>query len=118
METDIVMNVANGEISREIGDINLAYMLLAQKLVKQDRVAAMFRLGVSRELADMLANMSLAQILKLAASNFLLCSFRLDEHASMSAVVGEGKDTMLQQAHMSILMSARSLQAHKETASA
>src|SRR5688500_3861690 len=107
LETDIVMNVANGEISREIGDINLAYMLLAQKLVKQDRAAAMFRLGVSRELADMLASMSLAQILKLAASNFLLCSFRLDDHPSMSAVVGEGKDTTLQQAHMSILMSAR-----------
>ena len=116
METDNVMSVANGEISREIGDINLAYMLLAQKLVKQDRVAAMFRLGVSSELADMLAGMSLAQIVKLAASNFLLCSFRLDEHASMSAVVGEGKDTMLQQAHMSILMSARSLQSQKETA--
>ena len=90
METDNVMNVANGEISRE--------------LVKQDRVAAMFRLGISAELADMLAAMSLAQILKLAASNFLLCSFRLNEHASMSAVVGEGKDTTLQQAHMSILM--------------
>ena len=113
METDNVMNVAHGEISREIGDINLAYMLLAQKLVRQDRVAAMFRLGVSSELADMLAGMSLAQILKLAASNFLLCSFRFDEHASMSAVVGEDKDTMLQQAHMSILMSARSLQARK-----
>lgn len=115
METDNVMNVANGEISREIGDVNLAYMLLAQKLVKQDRVAAMFRLGISAELADMLAAMSLAQILKLAASNFLLCSFRLNEHASMSAVVGEGKDTTLQQAHMSILMSARTLQMRKDT---
>jgi flagellar transcriptional activator FlhD len=110
VEPDNVKNAASGEISKEIGDLNLAYMLLAQKLVKQDRAAAMFRLGVSRELADMLASMSLAQILKLAASNFLLCSFRLDDHPSMSAVVGEGKDTTLQQAHMSILMSARRLQ--------
>lgn len=62
MEPDNVKNAASGEISKEIGDLNLAYMLLAQKLVKQDRAAAMFRLGVSRELADMLANMSLAQI--------------------------------------------------------
>ena len=110
MEMDKVMNEANGDISKEIGDINLAYMLLAQKLVKHDRAAAMLKLGVSRELADMLAGMSLAQILKLATSNFLLCSFRLDDHPSMSAVVGEEKDSLLQQAHMSILMSARRLQ--------
>ena len=82
---------ANGVISKEIGEINLAYMLLAQKLVKQDRAEAMFRLGVGRELADLLANMSLSQIVKLAASNFLLCSFRLDDRP-MFAVVGEGKE--------------------------
>jgi flagellar transcriptional activator FlhD len=102
-------NVTNGEISKEIGDINLAYMLLAQKLAKQDRAAAMYRLGVGRELADMLANMSLTQIVKLAASNFLLCSFRLEDHP-MFAVFGEGKDTTLQQAHISILMAARQVQ--------
>ncbi|MGJ7491249.1 flagellar transcriptional regulator FlhD [Variovorax sp. ZT4R33] len=96
----------NSEIFREIGDINLAYMLLAQKLVKQDRAAAMFRLGIGEELADLLASMSLAQIVKLAASNLLLCSFRLDDHP-MFAVVGEGKESALQQAHLSILMAAR-----------
>lgn len=99
----------SGAISREIGEINLAYMLLAQKLVKQDRAEAMFRLGVGRELADLLANMSLSQIVKLAASNFLLCSFRLDDRP-MFAVVGEGKEPALQQAHMSILMAARQAQ--------
>ncbi|MFM9924781.1 flagellar transcriptional regulator FlhD [Variovorax sp. H27-G14] len=100
---------AGGMISKEIGEINLAYMLLAQKLVKQDRAEAMFRLGVGRELADLLANMSLSQIVKLAASNFLLCSFRLDDRP-MFAVVGEGKEPALQQAHMSILMAARQIQ--------
>lgn len=116
MEQDIDIGTGNGGISKEIGDINLAYMLLAQKLVKQDRAAAMFRLGVGRELADLLANMSLTQIVKLAASNFLLCSFRLDDHP-MFAVVGEdNKDTTLQQAHMSILMSARSMQMRETSA--
>lgn len=113
MDQDNEKVAANGEISKEIGDINLAYMLLAQKLVKQDRAAAMFRLGVGRELADLLANMSLTQIVKLAASNLLLCSFRLDDHP-MFAVVGDGKDagkdSSLQQAHMSILMAARQMQ--------
>lgn len=108
--------MTNGEIAKEIGDINLAYMLLAQKLVKQDRAAAMFRLGLSRELADMLASMSLTQIVKLAASNFLLCSFRLDDHPTMSAVAQDDKDLSLQQAHMSILMAGRQLEALEESA--
>lgn len=96
----------NSEIFREIGDINLAYMLLAQKLVKQDKAAAMFRLGIGEELADLLASMSLSQIVKLASSNLLLCSLRLDDNP-MFAVVGQGKEGALQQAHMSILMAAR-----------
>ncbi len=111
MELSIQRNLVDGEISKEIKEINLAYLLLAQKLVKQDRAAAMFCLGIGCELADLLANMSLTQIVKLAASNLLLCSFRLDDNP-MFAVIGEGKDTALQQAHMSILMATRQLQTH------
>lgn len=106
MNIDGVEVSVNSEIFREIGDINLAYMLLAQKLVKQDRAAAMFRLGIGDELADLLASMSLAQIVKLASSNLLLCSFRLEDNP-MFAVMGQQKGGALQQAHMAILMAAR-----------
>ena len=108
MELKFDSSSPNGEISKEIGDINLAYMLLAQKLAKQDSAAAMYRLGVSRELAELLANMSIGQIVKLAASNFLICGFRLHDHPAFIAL-GEEKESMLQQAHMSILMSARKI---------
>jgi flagellar transcriptional activator FlhD len=91
---------------KEIGDINLAYMLLAQKLVKQDKAAAMFRLGINQELADLLAGMSLSQIVKLASSNLLLCGFRLGS-APMLTVASNEKASGLQMAHMSILMAAR-----------
>ena len=111
MELGIQRNAADSQISEEIKEINLAYLLLAQKLVKQDRAAAMFRLGIGCELADLLENMSVTQIVKLAAANLLLCSFRLDDNP-MFAAVGQGKDTALQHAHMSILMATRQLQAH------
>lgn len=101
---------AQGETHREIGDINLAYMLLAQKLVKQDKASAMFRLGITQELADLLGSMSLSQIVKLASSNMLLCSFRIAS-APMLAVATEEKASGLQAAHMSILMAARQGQA-------
>ena len=101
------MAINYDEIAREIGDINLAYMLLAQKMVKQDKTGSMIRLGIGRELADMLANMSIAQIIKLANSKFLLFGPRLDDQASICAVGGEEKDSALQRAHMSILMAAQ-----------
>lgn len=106
------------DVSKEISDLNLTYMLLAQKLLRQDRAAAMFRLGISRELADMLVGMSLAQIVRLAATNFVLCGFRLDDVPSMVTMVHDQKDSVLQQAHISIVLAARQSDAHVQAAAA
>jgi len=95
------------DISKEISDLNLNYMLLAQKLLRKDRAAAMLRLGISRELADMLVGMSLAQIVRLAATNFVLCSFRLDGLPAAVAAPAAAKDASLHQAHISIVLAAR-----------
>ena len=95
------------EVSKEIGDLNLSYLLLAQKLLRQDRAAAMFRLGIACELADMLIGMSLSQIVRLAATNFVLCGFRLNDVPSVSSMVQGAGDRALQQAHLSILLAAR-----------
>lgn len=105
------------EVSKEISDLNLNYMLLAQKLLRQDRAAAMFRLGITRELADMLVGMSLSQIVRLAATNFVLCGFRLADVPCMGIMVQDSKDQSLQQAHLSILLAART-EPRAETAAA
>ena len=55
--------------TNEISDLNLTYLLLAQRLVREDVATAMFRLGLSREVADLLGNLSVSQIVKLAASS-------------------------------------------------
>ena len=51
---------------KHIYDINLSYLLLAQKLIAQEKATAMFRLGVSDDMATTLANLSLHQLVKLA----------------------------------------------------
>ena len=107
MELNNETTVTADEIAREISDINLAYILLAQKMVKQDKAASMMRLGIGSKLADMLANMSITQIIKLANSKFLIFSPRLDDDASIHAVGNEDKDSALKRAHMSILMAGR-----------
>jgi flagellar transcriptional activator FlhD len=93
--------------TNEIGELNLAYLLLAQRLVREDAATAMFRLGMSRELADLLGNLSLSQIVKLSASSLLLCRFRFDDQPMLSALAGEGKTLSLQQAHAAILLSGQ-----------
>ncbi len=97
--------------TNEIGDLNLTYLLLAQRLVKEDLASAMFRLGMSRELADLLGNLSLSQIVKLANSSLLLCRFRFDDPPILSALTHDRKSLTLQQAHAAILLSGQQVEA-------
>ena len=60
------------QLLSEIRETNLAYLLLAQRMVKSDKASAMFRLGISQEVADILDQLSPGQIMKMAASNLLL----------------------------------------------
>jgi flagellar transcriptional activator FlhD len=92
--------------SKEIADLNLTYMLLAQKLLREDKASAMLRLGISAEMADLLAGMSLSETMKIATSNFVLCAFRLDELPIVNTVMQGERQPALQQAPISILPAA------------
>ena len=67
------------QLLANIRDANLTYLMLAQTLIRKDRVEALFRLGLSEDAADMLAALSPAQVLKTASTNMLLCRFRVDD---------------------------------------
>ncbi len=95
----------------EIGDLNLTYLLLAQRLVREDAASAMFRMGLSREVADLLGNLSLSQIVKLASSSLFLCRLRFDDQPILSALTQEGKSLPLQQAHAAIVLSGQRIDA-------
>ena len=103
--------MAETATTNEIGDLNLTYLLLAQRLVREDVATAMFRLGLSREVADLLGNLSLSQIVKLAASSLFLCRLRFDEHPILSALTQDGKSLALQQAHAAILLAGQRIDA-------
>ncbi len=91
----------------DIGNLNLSYLLLAQRMVQDDPATAMFRLGISREMADLLGGLSLAQIVKLSSSSLVLCRFRFDDQPLLAALTDEKKSTPLQQAHAAILLSGQ-----------
>ena len=100
----------------EIRDANLTYLMLAQALIRKDRAQALFRLGLSEEVADLVAGLTAAQILKIAASNMLMCRFRFDDEGVWNLLAGQGharggEAGGFSGLHASILMSGRLAQA-------
>lgn len=99
------------QLSAEIRDANLTYLMLAQNLIRKDKAEALFRLGVSDESADLIATLSPTQILKIASSNMLLCRFRVDDDVVWSLLTNHTASKVDNDAttklHASILMAGR-----------
>lgn len=95
------------QLQEGIRELNLTYLMLAQQMIKEDRAAAIFRLGLSQDLVDVVAGLSPAQVVKMAASNMLLFRFRFDETLLLNMVSDYSKDRMMSRAHAAILMSGQ-----------
>ncbi|HDN2512960.1 flagellar transcriptional regulator FlhD [Providencia vermicola] len=99
---------------KHIYDINLSYLLLAQKLISQEKASAMFRLGISDAMATTLADLTLPQLVKLAETNQLICQFRFENSDTIEKLTRDSRVDELQQIHTGILLSTRLLQTHNE----
>jgi len=99
------------QLTAEIREANLTYLMLAQNLIRKDKVEAQFRLGISEESADLLAIMSPSQLSKIASSNMLLCRFRMDDEMVWGLLTNHTTRKVDNDAttrlHASILMSGR-----------
>lgn len=89
----------------DIREVNLSYLMLAQRLLRENHAAGMFRLGVAADVADILLGLSPAQLVKLASSSALICGFRLDDYGLLSSLTQGVLGGVLQQAHSTILLS-------------
>ncbi len=75
----------------EIRDANLSYLILAQRLIRADKAQALYRLGVSEETADIVDALSPSQMMKVSASNMLMCRFRFDDEMVWSLLTDHGR---------------------------
>lgn len=99
------------QLHEEIKETNFSYMLLAQQMIREDKASAIFRLGINEEMADLIAGLTPAQILKMSSSSMLLCSFRFDERLLLNMITDYNKDRMMSKAHTAILMSGQRAEA-------
>ncbi|MBU6490167.1 MAG: flagellar transcriptional regulator FlhD [Burkholderiales bacterium] len=97
----------NSDTLESIREINLSYVMLAQRMLREDKAVGMFRLGLSSELADLLGGLSLAQCVKLASSDQLLCFFRFNDHAMFSALTQTAKNAEVAATHTAILLASQ-----------
>ena len=94
----------------EIRDANLSYLILAQSLIRKDPVQALYRLGLSEESAELINQLSPAQMLKIAQGNMLICRFRFDDRMLWSLLADHGAgndgrdDRSASRLHAAILM--------------
>ncbi len=90
----------------EIRETNLSYLLLAQRMIREDRGEAMFRLGISEQVAEIVGNLSMAQVMKIASSNLLMCSLRFGEDMVWGLLTSHSKDAEIARMHASLLMAS------------
>jgi len=99
------------QILGEIKEINLGYILLAQRMLREDKVSAMYRLGIGKDVAEIIENLTSSQILKMAASNTLLCRFRFDDRLIAELLTSHSRDHAASLSHAAILMAGQSVEA-------
>ncbi|MGG4603230.1 flagellar transcriptional regulator FlhD [Paenalcaligenes sp. Me131] len=103
------MSVTENTLLSDIQEVNLSYLMLAQRLLRENFAAGMYRLGFDADVAETVLRLSPAQLVKLSASNTLLCAFRLNDYELLSTLTQDVLGGVLQQAHSTILLSQRAM---------
>ncbi|SEN18321.1 flagellar transcriptional regulator FlhD [Nitrosomonas marina] len=93
----------------EIREINLGYLLLAQQLIREDKMAAIYRLGINQDVAELIEKLTTSQLLKMASSNNLLCRFRFNDSLIAELLSGNERDSSsaVSHSHAAILMAGQ-----------
>ena len=84
-------------VLHDIRDVNLSYLLLVQRLLREDYSIGLYRSGLNDDAGKRLIGMTMSQIVALANSNSLLCSFRLNDAAMLNGLARDGMNGALQQ---------------------
>ncbi|MFD1215467.1 MULTISPECIES: flagellar transcriptional regulator FlhD [Microbulbifer] len=90
----------------EIQDINLSYLLLAQRLLKDDYPTALFRLKLDEPLAKVLVSLTAKQLTKLARSNQFLFRLNLDDAGQLEQLMNNKRAGDLGHIHTALLMTS------------
>ncbi|MDX1670164.1 MAG: flagellar transcriptional regulator FlhD [Limnobacter sp.] len=98
----------------EIREVNLNYLLLAQKLIQEDPVLAMVRLGVDEDTREVINNLTIQQVLKMASHNGLICGLRRGDLAYWQTHTEKKRASISAHFHSAILLANQTIEAGME----
>ncbi len=95
------------QLIEDIRDLNLSYLMLAQRLLAEDRQNGMFRLGIGDDAANIIESLSPAQVLRMASSGLLLCQLRFDDELLLSLLSNYEREPGVASIHAAIIAASR-----------
>ncbi len=90
----------------EIQDLNLTYLLIAQRLLKADYTMALMRLKIDDAMGSLLLSLSTKQLGQLARNNQFLFRLCLEDADQVSQLVSNDRDQGMGRIHASLLMAS------------
>ena len=107
------MNNASQTLSRlqdEIRETNLSYLMVAQHMIRTNRAEAQVRLGLTDDVVDVIDGLTPAQLVRVAASNMLVCKFSFDDKIVWDLLSEHGRRDAAAGLHASIVMASKSVE--------
>jgi flagellar transcriptional activator FlhD len=98
--------MSDESLINEIQDLNLTYLLLAQRMIQNDRASAKFRLKIDDDMAELLSSLSAHQLAQLSRTNQLLCRFGYEDAKQLRSVTHQQREHNLTGFHSSLLMAS------------
>lgn len=102
----VLVKMKNEQFGEEVEELNLLYLLLAQRMLMQDRASAKFRLKIDDALADALLSLKPRQVRQLATCNQLLCRLVFDDAERFKALVENRRLEGLTGLHAAIVLAS------------
>ncbi|RUO35807.1 flagellar transcriptional regulator FlhD [Aliidiomarina sanyensis] len=90
----------------EFQELNLAYLLLVQKMIAEDRAAAIFRLKLTAELAELIESLSVREITWLATQGQFVLRPCAENAEQLAHILRNRRETGLSQTHLAMLMAS------------
>jgi flagellar transcriptional activator FlhD len=100
------------QLSDDIRELNLSYLMLAQNMIRNDKAQALYRLGISEDVSDVIAAMSPQQLVRVASRNQMLCAMRFDDQMVWGLLTDRhaprhAEESTAARLHASVLMAGR-----------
>lgn len=91
--------MSHKDFIEEMADLNMAYLLLLQRMIAEDKPSACVKFGIDESLADWIESLSPTKLVMLARSNLALVSLRFDEKIMKKLAGGGPRDDLSARLH-------------------